>query len=120
MSFAVRCQVCGMPDFVDSGGTVNCPHCGMPCQAYQCGVPAKQAGPSNIIGDRIPKHMDWSLGQEVGSRSERKRVLAGRNMMDISPSEYKNKFGGLEKHGTAYSYAGKTHNKSTAERRQIV
>jgi len=73
-----------------------------------------------VVGDRVPKHYDYSLGTEVNSRAQQNRLLAEKDMRLVSPSEHKQRFGGPPKRGVGYSYAGQTAHKSTAERRQLA
>lgn len=99
--------------------TCACKRCGGETDAEPRTGPPLKPGIPTIISDSLPRRMDWQLGQVVDSRAQRRRIMAAKNLETVSASEFRRKYGGLERMGRGYYYAGKKLNKSTAERRQV-
>jgi len=73
-------------------------------------------GVPNVSGDKLHKHMDWSLGQEITSKSQRKRLDEQLGIERVSVhDEYRNKEKPRVK-GRSVSYAGQKDHTSSAER----
>ena len=73
----------------------------------------------NVIGDKLPKHHDWSLGEDISSKSERRRKYAENGMVVRSFAERQRRAGRGGKHGVAYSFAGQKDRRSSSERRMF-
>lgn len=115
MSFdAFKCASCGWREFDPAG---ECPQCGGRMKKYRAGAPPKRAGAPNVIGDQLARHMDYSLGEEVSSKSERRRKYAAAGLNETTFGEVKAKRELRIRDGTGFSYAGQRNHRSTAEMR---
>ena len=66
--------------------------------------------------DHMMPHMDWSLGKEINSKSQRDALDKQNGMIRVSPQEeYRNKEKPTVK-GRAVTYGGQKHHTSSAER----
>ncbi len=111
-------MICIACDNPTKAGWHQCSHCGVWGNGVpeEHGAPASELGMPNFTPDSLTPHMDWSLGDVVTSRSERKRRYEERGMIMKSAKEvYRNKDKPNVK-GKAVSYAGQKHHKSSAER----
>lgn len=119
MIYSLRCDLNNQFAYVegDKITSATCPLCG---SSHAC-EPTKLSFMPTVAfqGDELRKHMDWALGQEVTSKSERKRLYTAKGLREKSYSEHRRQHGAPPKSGVGYSYAGQTNNKSTAERRQL-
>jgi len=127
------CRNCGCPGGVEPH---YCPHCRethprvswkdylqfQDEQVIEEKKPVKVIDKSSKIGipfarkDKMKKHMDWSLGQEITSKSQRDKLDAEHGMIRVSPQEeYRNKDKPRVK-GRAVTYAGQKEHTSSAER----
>ncbi len=112
--FGYVCPTLGR-NFTEADAPVYC-ECGDVHQVFPCGAPPAEAGMPNICGDELRKHFDWSVGAEVTSKSQRRRLYAQKGMIEKSSSEYYREHGAPAVRGRGYSYAGQTSHKSTAEK----
>ena len=119
MGWAYRCDACGLPDIADAPGSARCVACGAICAVYECGVTAEAGAPA-VVKDKLVKHYDWQIGAWVSSRSERNRLLEQKDLTLVPASEFRQRYGGLEKHGVGYFYPGQRHHRSTGERRRVM
>jgi len=115
MATAYQCK-CGYKDTLD----IKCPMCGSKMKAFQCGPPAKDESTTPSIpyvaNDHVAKHTDWALGEEINSKSDRKKKYKAAGLRFYSANEYRRRYGGVGKCGRAITYAGQTSHRSTAER----
>ena len=78
------------------------------------------AGP-NVIGDRLAKHFDWSLGEWVDSKSARRKRYHASGMVVRSMAERRRRFGhrGPEKLNLTTSIPGVKPGRRPSQRMQI-
>lgn len=79
------------------------------------GMPKKPAKAPVVIGDRMPSHFDYSLGAQIDSRSQEKRIMQAKGLRFKSVSEERQQHGGMEKRGPIISYKGQTKHKTRLE-----
>tara|TARA_Y100000310_G_C20405621_1_gene679539 strand:+ start:459 stop:824 length:366 start_codon:yes stop_codon:yes gene_type:complete len=105
MSFtAYQCSVCGLRDFIKA----FC--CGKYMGSYEAGAPGVRDGAPNVVPDHLAKYHDWSLGEDINSRSERNRKykeagLRQKSFRDMK-SEHPGEFDRMRRTGTISSYPG--------------
>tara|TARA_Y100000310_G_scaffold343676_1_gene452419 strand:- start:135 stop:506 length:372 start_codon:yes stop_codon:yes gene_type:complete len=111
-------MICIACDNPTEAGWHQCAHCG----AWGNGVPEEHGAPPSegglpsVVGDELRPHMDWSLGEVVSSRSQRRRRYEESGMIMKSAKEvYRNK-DKPNNTGRAVSYPGQKNHKSSAER----
>ena len=126
MSFAFRCPQTGLPDFADDK-VVICPYCHQKHDTHPVGGVNTDADlGANVIGDRLTPYMDWSAGQVINSKSQRRRVYAAKGLREKSIAEDRRQHGGETIRTGAISYGGQknratpTGDVRTADGRRVV
>lgn len=116
MSWAVKCDETGLVDFVPGPGLHVCQCCGQGHEAYECGPGAKAEGMPIVIGDRMPRHFDYSLGCEVESKSQERRLMQEKGLRYKSLAECRSQgYGGHCRPAPIMSYAGQKKRSSRPE-----
>lgn len=100
---AYECPSCGAKSF-DRG---KCWLCGKKMVAYEAGH-KPESGCPQIIGDRLIRHFDYAIGQEVDSKSQLRKIYKAKGLNQTSPGEFRRRWNlaSLKKRDVYYS--GKT------------
>lgn len=120
MTNAFRCPETGLVDFFDEPGSYPCQYCGGEHHTYEAGTPLKMVGPPMVIGDRLPKHHDYSCGCDIESKSQRRRIYAAKGLNVTSIAEHtKQNPEVMPRRHPVVSYAGQTHRETRKGRREV-
>ena len=113
----IQCPTCG-PTIAAPG---VCPGCGEIAPSHALHKRVVVPGPPMVIGDRLAKHYDWSLGKMVGSKAERKRMYkdAGMTMHGIADARAMKGIPRMQ-HQRVVNYSGMGNRKSSAERQRLA
>jgi hypothetical protein len=120
VSHVIRCPETGLVEWFDEAGFHRCPFCGKSHETYEAGAPLKEEGLPNVIGDKLPKHMDYSCGAVIDSKSQRRRVYKEKGLVERSISEHRKENPEImARRGTISSYSGQADRSSPRGRKEI-
>ena len=136
MERRLACPKCGYPSVVDDDLPRKCSACLLTRHKVVMLVPderhitpleptdgpkrSERFMPQLAPRDRLHKHMDWAAGQEISSRSQRRKVYAEKGLVEKSYSDHKRQHGGLDRVPGAISFPGQKDRKSSSEKQKII